>query len=77
MIEKYGNYEFEIFGGNTNCSSDRMFVYRYEIYARRICIRDIEDRFDSGVIQSNEYYETEQGARYAAIGHITFLEQSE
>lgn len=64
MIEKYSLYEFEIFSGNV----DGKWLYHYEIYGEG-CYP-----YDDGVIESNDYYETEQEARFAAIGHITALE---
>ena len=72
MIEKYSLYEFEIFGGNVSFpGGDREFVYRYEIYS------DGCPPYDDGVIDSNDYYETEQEARFAAVGHIDLLENGE
>lgn len=70
MIEKYGAYEFEIFGSNTRCATggDDEFVYRYEIYG---------DGDNDSIVGSSYYYETDQEARFAAIGHITKLEQGE
>lgn len=67
MIEKYGCYEYEIFGGN----ADENWVYRYEIYGEG-CLP-----YDDGVIESDEWYETEEEARFAAIGHISKLEDGE
>ncbi len=67
MIEKYDILEFEIFGGNVGGE----FLYRYEIYGEGCA------PYDDGVIESNDYYETEQEARFAAIGHITKLANGE
>ncbi len=71
-IEKYSCYEFEIFGGFVPFSGVRReFVYRYEIYSEGC------PPYDDGVIESDDYYETEQEARFAAIGHIDLLENGE
>jgi len=45
--------------------------YVYEIYGTG-CLP-----YDDGVIESSEWFDTEQEARYAAIGHITLLENGE
>ena len=69
-IEKYSCYEFEIFGALVECAgiTESEFLYRYEIYGEGC------PPYDDGVIESDDYYETEQEARFAAIGHITKLE---
>ncbi len=63
--EKYGLYEFEIKCQWVDELSDK-FVYT--IYTEGC------KPYDDGIIESNEWFETEQEARFAAIGHITLLE---
>ena len=43
---------------------DGNFIYSYELYGKGL----------KPIVYSNDYYETEQEARFAAIGHITNLE---
>ena len=61
--EKYSYYEFEIKSKNIG--------YVYEIYGTG-CLP-----YDDGVIESDEWFDTEQEARFAAIGHIDLLENGE
>lgn len=63
MKERYSCYEFRIKQCNTG--------FDYEIYGTG-CIP-----YDDGVIKSLEWYDTEQEARFAAIGHISLLENGE
>ena len=72
MKEKYSIYEFEIMkvvyaelDGRKNTG------YIYEIYSEG-CLP-----YDDGVIESDEYFDTEEQSRFAAIGHITLLENGE
>ena len=67
MIEKYSCYEFEIFSGYVGDE----WLYYYEIYGSGCT------PYDDGIIESNDYFETEQEARFAAIGHINLLENGE
>ena len=68
MRETYDLLDFEIFGCYAPLpNGDREFVYRYEIYGEGC------PPYDNGVIDSNDYFETEQEARFAAIGHISLL----
>jgi hypothetical protein len=60
MIEKYSLYEFNIY------KKDEEF--HYVIYSEG-CMP-----YFNGDIDSDESFETEQEARFAAIGHITELE---
>ena len=60
MIEKYSCYEFKI----KKCNPG--FVY--EIYS------DGCPPYDNGLIESYDWFDTEQEARFAAIGHIDQLE---
>ena len=64
-MEKYSNYEFEIKKVEVNEWNDR---YDYIIYGIGCW------PYDDGKIESEEWYDTEQEARFAAIGHISLLE---
>ena len=75
--EKYSCYEFEIFhelvpvwssAGKTDKTVDG-FVYK--IYGEGFL------PYDDGVIESDEWFDTEQEARFAVIGHIDLLENGE
>lgn len=74
MIEKYSYYEFEIFHelipiwSATGKTDKTVNGYIYKIYGEG-CYP-----YDDGVIESDEWFDTEQEARFAAIGHITKLE---
>ena len=61
MIEKYSCYKFEII-------QDFNETWIYKIYGEGC------PPYDDGIIDSEEWYDTEQEARFAAIGHITKLE---
>jgi hypothetical protein len=62
-MEKYSCYEFEI--------KESRHRFCYFIYSE-----GCKPYFD-GTIESDEWFESEQKARYAAIGHITLLENGE
>lgn len=64
MIEKYSYYEYKICKGIDNTFTYQIFSEGYLPY-------------DDGVIESDEYFDTEQEARFAVIGHITKLENGE
>ena len=64
MIEKYSCYEYKI-------KSDPENRYFYEILTEGYL------PYDDGVIESSEWFEAEQEARFAAIGHIDLLENGE
>lgn len=64
MIEKYSCYEFLI-------CADKFGRFHYEIYTEGC------QPYDDGLIESNEWFDTAQEARYAAIGHISLLENGE
>lgn len=64
MIEKYSCYEFEAY-------QDFNELFTYKIYGSGC------PPYDDGVIDSDEYFDTEQEARFAAIGHIDLLENGE
>lgn len=67
-IKKYGCYEFEIFSVRAGSSGEET-AYTYEIYVSGC------PPYDDRIIESIDYYETEQEARFAVIGHITQLEK--
>jgi hypothetical protein len=65
-LEKYSCYEFEI----VNIPGDD-YGWIYQIYG---------DNYMFGysvICEGDEYYDTEQEARFAAIGHISLLENGE
>lgn len=73
--EKHSCYEFEIFHelvpvwsgeGTTDKTVDG---YTYKIYGEGC------QPYDDGVIDSDEWYESENESRFAAIGHICLLEE--
>jgi len=64
MIEKYSCYEFEVF-------QDFNELFSYKILSEGC------KPYDDGIIESEEWFETEQEARFAAIGHIDLLENGE
>jgi len=74
MKEKYGCYEFEIFHelipvrGSPGKTVDG---FTYKIFQERDYLGYEND------IESDEWFETAQEARFAAIGHITLLENGE
>ncbi len=59
MIEKYSCHDFKV-----NTLEDGTFVY--EIYGAFM--------FTNEILESDEWFDTEQEARFAAIGHIDLLE---
>ena len=61
MKERYSCYEFAIKSQSKN-------QWFYEIYSEG-CYP-----YDDGLIESDEWFDTEQEARFAAIGHIDLLE---
>ena len=73
MKERYSCYEFRI---KENYIMEETFEltisvpprYVYEIYTEGC------KPYDDGIIESEELFETEQEARFAAIGHIDQLE---
>lgn len=74
MIEKYSCYEFEVLPNTytdwvVKPETEKSFVYK--IYGEGC------HPYDDGVINSDEYFDTEQEARFAAIGHIVNLENGE
>ncbi len=77
MMEIYSCYSFEIFHElvpvwNAKGITDKTVNgYTYKIYGEGC------HPYDDGVIDSSEWFETEQEARFAAIGHISLLENGE
>jgi hypothetical protein len=65
-IEKYSCYEYKII----HCDHGQN-LWSYEIYGE-----GCKPYFD-GKIESPDCYESQQEARYAAIGHISLLENGE
>jgi len=61
MIEKFSCYKFEVF-------SDDNDKHWYKIYGEGC------PPYDDGVIESDDIFDSPERARYAAIGHITLLE---
>lgn len=77
MKEACGYYEFKVFHElipvwGTNGKTDKTVNgYVYKIYGEG-CYP-----YSDGVIDSDEWFESEQEARFAAIDHITLLENGE
>lgn len=70
-IEKYSCYKFEIYS-DVGIVDDKPFHgFIYKIFGEG-CYP-----YYDGVIDCDDYYETEQEARFAAIGHIDKLENGE
>ncbi len=68
--EKHSYYEFKIFEHpDDDYPADKW--YSYKIYGSGC------HPYDDGVIEDPNGYDTEQEARFAAIGHITRLEDGE
>lgn len=66
MKEKYSCYEFEILK-----ELAPVYGYTYKIFRERNYLGQEDD------IESDEWFETEQEARFAAVGHIDLLESGE
>lgn len=69
-IEKYSYHEFEIKKAIV-MKDTATLGYVYEIHTEG-CYP-----YDDGVIESDEWFDTEEEARFAAIGHIDLLEDGE
>jgi hypothetical protein len=68
MIEKYSYYKFEVFYSSGVIPLDtpeRWSGWVYKIH---------NDEMYGGDIEADEWFDTEQEARFAAIGHIGKLE---
>lgn len=70
-IEKYSCYEFEIKKAIVNSEPARL-SFIYVIYDPMYKPSD-----QTEIRESDEWFESEQRARYAAIGHIDLLENGE
>lgn len=71
MKETHSCYEFEIKKAIMMVNDEATLGYVYEVFAE-----GCPPYFD-GVIQSDEWFDTEQEARFAAIGLISLLENGE
>jgi hypothetical protein len=69
--EKYSHYEFEIYLDVGLLKDKEVHGYIYKIFGTGC------PPYDDGLIESDEWYDTEQEARFAAIGHIDLLENGE
>lgn len=67
-VEKYSCYEFEIVGSDVDTDNEQ---YHYIIYLDKNYLG--QDDW----IESDEYYDTRQEARFSAIGRISLLENGE
>ena len=63
-METYSYYKFEI-------DYDIKFGWYYIIHGAAC------QPYDDGKIESDDFFDSEQQARFAAIGHITILENGE
>ncbi len=68
MLETYSCYEFDIIKGVFMLETHLEPGFIYKIYSSGC------PPYYDGVIESDEWFETEQEARFAVIGHITKLE---
>jgi len=69
MIEKYSNFEYQIIKDPHGCG------FYYEIYTDD---PDYKLWNRTNILRSSdEWFETEKEAMFAAIGHITLLENGE
>ncbi len=71
--EKYSCYYFEIFSCEVPVDLENECVkcYFFKIYTEGYL------PYDDGIIESDEYFDTEQQARFAAVGRIDQLENGE
>lgn len=71
--ERYGNYDYEIWE-----YMDKRFPAGFAYYYYRIIDKESHSNFlpeSPLVCESDENFETAQEARFAAIGHISLLEE--
>lgn len=73
IIEKYSCYEFEVkkVAASKEYPAQGDFAYIYLIYGEGC------KPYDDGIIESIEWFDTEQEARFAARGHIDLFENGE
>jgi hypothetical protein len=69
MKEKYSLYEYEIYKQEVPLINH--FVWVYKIFCDRDYLNQCRD------IESDEWFESEEEARFACIGHIGLLENGE
>lgn len=65
---------------NTNRIIEKDGAYEYEIIPHEgMWVYDIYDPFNRKeiLVESSDWFETQQEARFAAIGHISLLENGE
>jgi len=67
MIEKHSCYEFAVFKYPDDEHPSAKHYY-YKIFGEAC------PPYDDGIIESDEWFDAEQEARFAAIGHISLLE---
>lgn len=67
MIEEFNGYKFETYGTNVDEANE---AYGYIIYLG-------DDPLVSDWIDTDTDFDTRQEARFAAIGHISLLENGE
>ena len=68
IIEKYDGFEYELYA---TCKDEAQEQWSYVIYTGGC------PPYDNGHIDSEEWFDTEEEARFAAIGHITKLANGE
>lgn len=67
-IEKYSCLKFKVYAKHNESDEEQ---WTYLIYTEG-CLP-----YDDGIIESDDSFDTEQEARFAAIGHIDLLENGE
>jgi len=68
-MEKYSCYEFEVYHAAVNAGKFPEWCYRIKYWHDYYCNWDY--------IDGGEWFDTEQEARFAAIGHIDKLENGD
>jgi len=64
----YGFYKYKICFSMTPCTENGRYAgYTYEIYS-------LNEKMEL-IVKSEEWFDSQMEANYAAIGHISFLEQ--
>ena len=74
--EKYSFYEYDIQSGHKTINpEDNEVIYFYRIFTDDV---DYNFFMQTDILrESDEWFDTEQEARFAAIGHINLLESGE
>jgi len=73
-LEKYSYYKFEVYSEWTEHQTDvgeGGYAWVYKIHGEGCA------PYDDGVIESHEWFESAQEARFAALGYIDLLENGE